>query len=115
MVQNLENTLVNNMVQAMLPENSSKDAVENAKNALRGHIRETECFQKMSTSGDENIRSALENPEKMSMIVSAVTNSIMDKAGPGPKENINDVPQRNNQRDMEQPQSAPKSLGGFGM
>lgn len=114
MVQRLENTLVNRLVEGKLPTNASKDAVENAKNELRDRIRETECFQKMSTSGDDNIRSVLDNPGKMSMVLSTVTNSIMENSGHNQKENVNEVPLRSNEMAKEQPQSAPRAMGGLG-
>lgn len=112
--ERLENTLVNNLVQKMLPEGTSEHVVENTKNEIRGHIRQTESFQKMLRSGDENITSVLDDYEKMSKVLSDVTNSIMENSGYNEKQNVNQVPEKTNVMEKEQPQSAPMAMGGLG-
>ena len=110
--QRLENTLVNNLVKGMLPEGTSKSVVDSTKNEVRDHVRATESFQKMLRSGDENITSVLNDFEKMSKVLSDVTNNIVAKSGQGQKQNSNDAPQKVNE--IEQTQVAPRSLGGMG-
>ena len=109
--ERLETTLVNNLMQGMLPEGTSEQIVENTKNEIRNHIRATESFQKMLRSGDENITSVLNDYDKMNKVLSDVTNSIIGNNG-DQRQQSNEAPQK--VKEIEQPQAAPRAMGGMG-
>lgn len=114
MVTRLENTLVNHLAQMMVPKGATEHVMENVKNNLRDRVRETQGFQKMIRNSDEHISNIMSNPTKMNLVVTDVTNSIMENSGYTEKQNVNRAPEKTNVMEKEQPQSAPMAMGGLG-
>jgi ferritin-like metal-binding protein YciE len=109
-VQQLENALLGKLLEGAFPKNASKDAQENLREQFRGHIRETEGYNRMIRSGDGNISNVLNDPPKMACVYADVLNGIMEKMDQNVKDPKNDEPQRNNEMEMNQGENIPQSL-----
>jgi hypothetical protein len=111
-VQQLENALLGKLLEGAFPKNASKDAQENLKEQFRGHIRETEGYNRMIRSGDGNISRILSDPQKMEMVYGDVLNGIMGKMEQNKPSRQNDAPRRTNEMEMQKSESAPRVMGG---
>jgi hypothetical protein len=111
-VQQLENALLNKLLEGAFPKNATKDAQENLKEQFRGHIRETEGYNRMIRSGDGNISRILSDPQKMEMVYGDVLNGIMGKMEQNKPSRQNDAPRRTNDMEMQKSESAPRVMGG---
>ena len=105
--QQLENALLDVMFEGVDPGNATKEEQENLREEFRGHIRETETYNKMIQSGDDNVSKVLNDPQKIADICACAGNEILEKIGHKEKTQTNKEPQRNNEMEMQHSQSAP--------
>jgi hypothetical protein len=110
--QQLENALLDKLLEGAFPKNATKDAQENLKEQFRGHIRETEGYNRMIRSGDGNISRILSDPQKMEMVYGDVLNGIMGKMEQNKPSRQNDAPQKTNEMEMQKSENAPRVMGG---
>jgi cytidylate kinase len=100
--EQLENSLLNTLFEGVGLGNASKEEQEKMREEIRGHIRETEGYQKMILSGDDNITAILNDPEKRHYVYTDIFNSAAEKMEQNVKPPINDELQRNNEKEMKQ-------------
>ena len=110
--EQLENALLDKLLEGAFPKNATKDAQENLREQFRGHIRETEGYNRMIRSGDGNISRILSDPQKMEMVYGDVLNGIMGKMEQNKPSRQNDAPQRTNEMEMQKSESGPRVMGG---
>lgn len=77
---------------------------------FRGYIRETQGYNKMILSGDENIVKALSDPQKMSGLLSFVVDEILVKNEARENSKGIDQPQRSNENVMQQKENLPAAM-----
>ena len=106
--EQLENALLNTLLEGAIPRKATKDEQEKLREEFRGHIRGTEGYNKMLLSGDDNISTVLNDPEKMACVYADVLNGIMEKVDQNKKPSNNDEPQRNKEKTMYLGESAPR-------
>ena len=108
--EQLENALLDTMFEGVKPGNATKEEQENLREEFRGHIRETESYNKMILSGDENVAKALNDPEKMSDLCSLVFGEILNKINPQENSKTVDQPQQSKENVMQQNENIPSAF-----
>ena len=103
--EQLENSLLNTLFEGVNSDNASKAEQEKMREEIRGHIRETEGYQKMILSGDDNITKILNDPERRHYVYTDIFNSAAEKMEQNVEPPVNDEPQRNNEKEMKQENS----------
>jgi hypothetical protein len=98
------------MFEGVKPGNATKEEQENLREEFRGHIRETESYNKMILSGNENVAKALNDPEKMSDLCSLVFGEILNKINPQENSKTVDQPQQSKENVMQQNENIPSAF-----
>ena len=101
-IEELENALLNSLFGGAVSNKALDEKMEELRTEYRGYIRQTNCFQKLAGSGDNNIHSVLGDPAKMNSVLSVVSNSIMEITGYTEEKPNVDAPQKTNEQ-LEKP------------
>lgn len=108
MKERLENAILDALVQGEHPE-----VIETFKAEFRGHIRNTQVFNKLVNSGDENISNVLSNPAVTQNVLANVSEELMQNVYP--EQRSHDAPQRTHAEQLTQPEVALQAMGGRGL
>jgi hypothetical protein len=112
MIQRMENTLADAMIRRLNPNAPQNEALENQKNELLGHIRQTDGYKRLIRSGDRNISAVLDDPARMNNVLTDVTRGIMEAAGRNQMKGPENVPKKIPELQMKPVENKPKVMGG---
>lgn len=107
MKERLENTILDTLVKGAVPE-----VTESFKVEFRAQIRNTESYNRLINSGDENISKVLSNPVNTQNILANISKEILEHTNQA--QHNQDAPNRNHEPQISQPEQAPRAIGGMG-
>lgn len=85
LAEKLENTFLDTLFQGLIPEKDSKETPEALRAEFREYLRQTSGYKKLIQSGDNNLSSILNSPEKMENVFKDVAKGILENMDQKPK------------------------------
>ena len=108
--EQLENTLLNMIFREKIPDSVEKNPKVNQRADFRRRVRETESYQKLIASGEENVSRVINDSEQMKKVFSEVTKGILEKANLLGKNPANVAPQKNMEQIVKPAEKGPMKL-----